>query len=585
MPPDRVPPVRRWLQQRLDDFRLELSRPDAILALSVLGILAGLLAGATIIALRLLVREAQFLLFPDLPPEDYEEIAPHLRLLVPLAGGLLIGILYRFTTESSHRVGVLHILERLAYHQGRLPWRNAVVQFIGGAISIVSGHSVGREGPSAHLGAASSNLPAQALALPNNSLRILAACGAAAGIAASFNTPLAGAAFAMEVLLMEYTIAGFTPIILATVSATTLTRAVFGADLAYTVPPMSLGQLTELPWILASGILIGLLAALFIFLFRFVSTRGQRLPVWLRPVLGGLLVGLCGLLLPEVMGIGDDTVDRILGAKYELVLLLGILVLKIIASAGGIGLGLPGGIIGPILFIGAAAGGLLGLLGVMLGFNEPASLGLYAMIGMGAMMAGTLQAPLAGLIAILELTGNPGFILPGMLAVVAATITSGRVGDRESIFTGLLRSLGLDYRNDPITQSLRRTGVAGVMNRKVTVLPRRVSRDQVDAALAPAPTWILIREADRPEQLLAAIDLVRYRKDNPDQEEYDLLDIPAERRQTGAIDLRATLLEAQQAMHRTGAQALYVVSQSVPGVPRVIGVLTREDIESGYRYG
>lgn len=584
MPANLFKIFQQAIQSRLYEFRLELSRPDAILALSVLGVIAGLLAGVTIIALRLLVREAQLTLFPGQTPEDYEALEPVLRLLVPLGGGLLIGILYRFTSEASHRVGILHVLERLAYHQGRLPWRNALVQFIGGAISLVTGHSVGREGPSAHLGAASSNLPAQALSLPNNSLRILAACGAAAGIAASFNTPLAGAAFAMEVLLMEYTIAGFTPIILATVCATTLTRAMFGSDLAYTVPPLALVHLTELPWILFSGIMLGLLASLFIYLFQFVSTRSKQLPVWLRPLLGGLLVGLCGLVLPEVMGIGDDTVNRILGAKYGLGLLLGILIMKIIASAGGIALRLPGGVIGPSLFIGAAAGGVFGLLGAMLGFNEPASIGLYAMIGMGAMMAGTLQAPMAGLIAILELTGNPGFIMPGMLAVVAATITSGWIDTRESIFMRLLRSLGLDYRHDPISQSLRRTGVAGTMNRKVTVLSRRVSHQLVDTTLAQEPAWILIREQDKPDHLLAAIDLVRYHKQNPAQEEYDLLAIPGERLQTNAIDLGATLLEAQQVMQKTGAQALYVVSQSVPGIPRVIGVLTREDIESGYRY-
>lgn len=573
-----------YLQHRLDAFRLELSRPDAILALSVLGIIAGVLAGVTIVALRLLIQQAQLMLFPDIPPEDYEELAPHMRLLIPLTGGVLVGILFHFTPEKSHRVGVTHILERLAYHQGRLPWRNAVVQFIGGAISIISGHSVGREGPSAHLGTASSNLPAQALGLPNNSLRVLAACGAAAGIAASFNTPLAGAAFAMEVLVMEYTVAGFTPVILATVSATAVTRAVFGHDLAYTVPPLSLGSLTELPWILLSGILIGFLAAGFIFLFQFVSSNGRKLPIWLRPVLAGLLVGLCGLVIPEVMGIGDDTVDKMLGGKYELSLLLAILVMKIIASAGGIGLGLPGGIIGPTLFIGAAAGGLLGLFGVILGINDEASLGLYAMIGMGAMMAGTLQAPLAGLIAILELTGNPGFILPGMLAVIAATIVSGRIGQRESIFMGLMRSLGLDYRNDPVAQSLRRIGVAGVMNRKITVQKRIITGEVVEETLSQQPTWILVRDEDNTELLLAAIDLVRDRKEHPDEHEYDLLTIPGERLQTSPIDLRATLLEAQQVMQKTGAKALYVISQSVPGIPRVHGVITSKDVENGYQF-
>lgn len=576
--------LQQRLQHQLDEFRVQLARPDAILPLSILGVIAGVLAGLTIIALRLLVEWAQTAFYPGVQPEAYEELAPHWRLLAPLLGGIAIGIMFHFTSEASRRVGVLHILERLEYFQGRLPWRNALVQFFSGAISMIAGHSVGREGPSAHLGAASSNVAAQALRLPNNSLRILAASGAAAGIAASFNTPLAGAAFAMEVLLMEYTVAGFAPVILATVSATALTRAVFGSDLAYTVPSLTLGSLSELPYILLAGIVIGLLAAGFNQLFQLVSAHGQKLPVVLRLSLAGLLVGVCGLAVPEVMGNGDDTVDRMLRAEPGMALLFAILLMKIIATCGGIGLGLPGGIIGPTLFIGAAAGALLGTFGAMLGFNEHASVGLYAMIGMGAMMAGSMQAPLAGLIGILELTGNPNFILPGMLGVVAATVASGQIGRRESIFQGLMRSLGLDYRNDPVAQSLRRVGVAGVMNRQVMVLPRQATVEKIDAALATQPRWILVEEDGNPVVLLAAVDLVRMRKENPELESLDLRSFPGERLQTAAVDIGATLHEAKDKMVSTGAQALYVISQTVPGVPRVYGVLTQADVESGYRY-
>ncbi len=525
--------MRSIIQRWFETFRLQLSQPDAILPLSILGLIAGTLAALTVIALRLLVDYVQLQVLPISVVENFEAMSPAWRVGAPVAGGLLIGFLFRVTREETHSVGVLHVLERLAHHQGRLPWRNALVQFVGGAISMISGHSVGREGPSAHLGAASSNLPAQALRLPNNSLRVLAACGAAAGIAASFNTPLAGAAFAMEVLLMEYSVAGFAPVILATVSATTLARAVFGNNLAYDVPSLSPGALSELPYILVCGILIGLLAAGFSALFQWVSVQGEKLPTWLRPMLAGLLIGVCGAMVPEVMGIGDDTVNHILRGELTILLLSVILVVKIIATTGGIGLGLPGGIIGPTLFIGAAAGGLLGAVGAVLGINDASSFGLYAMIGMGAMMAGTLQAPMAGLIAILELTGEPNLILPGMLVVVAATITSGAVGRRESVFHGLLRARGLDYRNDPAAQSLRRIGVASVMNRRVVVLPRRVSPAEVDEALAGQPLWILVRGTEQADTLLAAVDLVRVRADIPDAESYDLIEMPGVRLQYG----------------------------------------------------
>jgi len=576
--------ARLVLQSGLEKTRLELSRAEAILPLSILGLIAGTLAALTIIALRLMVDSLQLGLYPMEVAEQFEALSPLSRLGVGFGGGVLIGLLFRFTRESAHTVGVLHVLERLAQYQGRLPWRNTLVQFLGGAISMVAGHSVGREGPSAHLGAASSNLPAQALGFPNNSLRVLAACGAAAGIAASFNTPLAGAVFAMEVLLMEYTVAGFTPIIMATVSATALTRAVFGHHLAFDVPPMELGSLVELPYILLCGVAIGALAAGFNKLFLWVAGQGRRLPDWLRPMLGGLVVGLCGMAVPQVMGIGNDTVNELLVGGAAVQLLLLILVVKIVATVAGIGLGLPGGVIGPALFIGAAAGTLLGSLGVVLGANDMEAISLYALIGMGAMMAATMMAPMAGLIAVLELTGEPNILLPGMLAIVAATITSGGLSGRESLFHGLLHARGLAYRVDPLTQSLRRIGVASVMNRSLVALPRLATAAEVDEALVKQPTWILVREEAKADTLLKAVALVVVRKERPGEQTYDLLDIPGERLAAEPIDNRATLQEAQERLQKSTAQVLYVVGQTVPGVPRVQGVLTQEEIENSYRY-
>ncbi len=572
--------MSEWLER----FRIQLARADAVLPLSVLGLIAGILAALTVIALRLLVDSAQTTLYPMTQAGDFESLPWHWRLAIALTGGLLVGLLFRLVPGPGQTVGVLHVIERLAYHQGRLPWINAVVQFFGGAISMIAGHSVGREGPSAHLGAASSNLPAQALDLPHNSLRVLTACGAAAGIAASFNTPLAGAVFAMEVLMLEYTVAGFAPVILATVSATAISQLVFGDTYTFSVPELQLGSVAQLPYILVCGILIGLLAAGFNALFQQVVRSSRNLPAWVRPVLAGLLVGLCGLFVPEVMGIGDDTVNAILSGETALRLLLVVLIVKVLATAGGIGLGLPGGIIGPTFFIGAAAGGLLGAVGVQLGFLENGSVGLYAMIGMGAMMAATLQAPMAGLIAILELTGEPNFILPGMLAVVTSTVVSGRLFRRESLFHTLLRDRGLDYRSDPVAQSLRRIGVASAMNRKIVVLPRQVEAEQVDRALQDEPVWVLIKEKDTPEVALAGVDLAHARKQSSAAGQFDLMELPGERRTLVAVDIRATMEEVRQHLHDSGKEMAYVISQNVPGLPRIYGVLSHDEVESSYRY-
>ena len=572
------------LSKLIDAYRMSVARYDAVPQLALLGIVAGVLAGLTIVLFRLLVQWLHGALTLGAESADFQRLAPYYRLLLPLAGGLAIGVLFSFLAARDRRVGILHILERLAYHQGNLPWRNALAQFVGGAVCIACGHSVGREGPSAHLGAASSNLPAQALRLPHNSLRVTAACGAAAGIAATFNTPLAGVAFAMEVLMMEYTVAGFAPVILATVSATMLTRWVFGHQLAFSVPDVALGSLVELPYIMLAGIAIGLLGAAFVLGVKWLSRQSQRTPVWLNFTLAGAVVGLCGLLAPQVMGVGDHTITETLYGLYGIKLLLLILALKLLASVACIGAGIPAGIIGPSLVIGAAAGALFAQLGSWLGITDVDSVALYALTGMGAMMAAILQAPLAGLIAVLELTGHPNVILPGMLAVVAATITTGLFTGRQSVFQALMRQLGLDYRNDPITQSLRRVGVTAVMDRNFATLPHEVDRERAESELARDPHWILVRDPEQAAFLLPAVDLVHALKDAGDKDRFDLREVPAQRLQAAEIDMQASLQEAHEHLHDTGAEALYVARITAPGIKRVYGILTPQRIEQAYRY-
>ncbi len=574
--------MRALLSKQLERYRLSVARPDAVAQLTLLGLLAGLFAGLTIIAFRVL---AEWLQSQALMGQagHFVGVEPGHRLGIAALGGLVLGLLFQWLNADTRRVGILHVLERLEYHQGRMPWRNALAQFIGGALAIISGQSIGREGPSAHLGAASSNLPAQWLQLPHNTLRVTAACGVAAGIAASFNTPLAGVAFAMEVLMLEYTVAGFTPVILATVSATMLSRLAFGDHIAFSVPAINLGSLSELPYIMLVGILIGLLGAAFLALLQWFARLHAPLPVWLRFTLAGTAVGVAGLFVPQIMGIGDQTITDTFNARYGLLFLGAILVLKLLATTFTLGAGIPGGMIGPSLVIGAAGGALLGLFGEAAGISAADSLSLYVLVGMGAMMAAILQAPLAGLIAILELTGSPDVILPGMLAVVSATVTAGLFSRRESAFHTLLRNLGLDYRNDPVTQSLRRVGVTAAMQRAFAVLPRRVERERIDNELEASLHWIVIRETDQPDLLLSAVDLVHAIGRDTEASEFDLLEIPGTRLQTAEIDRLASLQEAHARMRDSGAEALLVKGHAAPALKRVEGVLTAEDIARTYR--
>jgi len=562
-------------------FHMRMAMADKLGHLAAVSVLVGLLAGLIIIAFRLAVEWAQLSFLDD--PENYEGLNWFWRLLLPVSGGLLIGLLFNSVDKKHRAVGIVHTMERLSYHQAKLPTGNAVMQFLGAAIAIIFGHSVGREGPAIHLGAASGSHIGQWLHLPNNSNRTLVACGVAAAIAASFNTPLAGVIFSMEVVLMEYTLAGFIPVILAAVSATALSQFVFGAAPAFSVPALHLGSLGELPYVLVVGLIIGVLAALFIHALQFFSRQVTELPLWLRTSLGGLAVGLCAIIIPEVMSLGYDTVNGAMLGEIGIWLLLAIVAFKLLATTAGLGLGIPGGLIGPTLVIGACAGTAFGLVAAQVSPGSVSNPAFYAMIGMGAMMGATLQAPLAALTALLELTANPNIILPGMLAIVGANLISGQLFGKESVFIMLMRARGLDYHENPIAQSLRRVSIAKAMNQNIATCPMQLPREQVEALLQQQPQWLLLQPDDKSAYILPGADLARHLQSR-DYEIIDFEQLPASRRNVVSIDLRATLQEGLELLRQQRADALYVVDHASPDTNQAIGIVTREDIEEHYLY-
>ncbi len=574
---------RRFLRSRGDRLIERLAATEALPQLAVLGMISGLLAGGVIVLFRLTVDLGQSAYLPGGQTEDFESLAPWLRLVAATAGGLLVGLLFQALAAPDRRVGVIHVMERLTYHQGHLPLRNLWAQFAGAAISLTSGHSVGREGPSIHMGAASGSQLGQWLGLPNNSIRVLVACGTAAAIAASFNTPIAGVIFAMEVVMMEYTIAGFTPVILAAVSGAVLTRAVFGADTAFSVPPLDMHSLWDLPWLALMGLVLGTVSALFIRLLRASAGVLATSPLWLRTTLAGAVTGLMAMAVPQIMGVGYDTVNGMLLGQVGLGLLLAISAFKLLATTLGLGLGLPGGLIGPTLVIGAAVGGALGVVGGMLNPELASSPGFYAMVGMGAMMSATLQAPLAALMALLELTANPNIILPAMLVVVIANLVAREVFRQESVYLALMRARGLDYRNDPVAQSLRRIGVAAVMDRSFAECPAVLERSAAVDLLSGNPRWLLVRKEGDALTLLPAADLA-HALGNSNAQTFDLMEIPAKRRDLASIHLQATLQEALEKMASSKAEVLYVQRPTAPLMERVCGVLPREAVEENYRF-
>jgi H+/Cl- antiporter ClcA len=577
-----LPHLFQTLVNWFDRLRFQLSRTDALLVLSGLGLLTGFLAGGVIVLFRLLVEGIQADMLPGQLPENYEALPALLRFLLPALGGLVLGLVFLRFARGEYVLGIARVIERLVYHQGQLGLRSFLLQFFGAAVAIISGHSVGREGPHVFLGAASGSLLGQKLSLPNHSIRTLLGCGTAAGISASFDTPLAGVIFALEVVMMEYTLASFIPIMLAAVSANSLSLLLLEEDRLFNLEILHLGSLHELMFILLLGVAAGLAATAYVQLIELFSDKSQRIPFWLRTTLAGILVGLCALWVPQVMGIGYDTVNQILLGELAVGLLAVLLLAKLFATAVSIGFGIPGGTIGPALFIGATVGGMIAPLPGMLFEGQVSNPGVYVLIGMGAVMGAALQGPLAALTAVIELTRNPEIIMPAMLAIVIASLISGEVFGKPSMFHSLLQATGLNYHTNPVMQSLRRTGAARFMNRKFVQTVSTITRDEARQILGQAPDWIVIRDDEDHLELMPAVELARHLQEQ-EIARIDLLTIPAVRFELAPLRMQASLQDALETLNESHAEALYIEWYDSQHYWRIQGILTRDQIESAYR--
>lgn len=563
----------------LEHFRQRLSHFDALPQLVILGIVAGLCTGLVILLFRLAIELPQHWLLPSGISEDFESLAPWQRFCFPVAGSLILVTLLLAIPRTSRMVGIPHLLERLNYHQGRLSAANLITQFVGATVALGSGHSVGREGPAVYLGGSCGSLIAQWLNLPNNTLRILIGCGSAAAIAAVFNTPLAGVVFAMEVILLEYSILGFIPIIVSAVVADVLVQLVIGRAAELRLPAMSADILPEIPLVLILGLAIGLVAAAFIYTLQ-QTLRLRGMSITLRLIIAGLLAGMVSMAAPGVMGTGYDSIERLFDSAISLELLLLLLVCKTLLTPFVIGLGIPGGIIGPSLVIGGLSGALLAGFARHLGFDMPIE--LFATVGMGAMMGAILNAPLAALIALLELTDNSSIILPGMIAIVVSNLTLRSLFKRPSAFQATLEAQGLDIRQAPVAQALSRAAVGSLLERDIAHTPAVIGRTEAEQLIQTAPRWLLIEEGEE-HALLPLGDLVRWFEKlsvADDDRGIELMHIPAGRQEAVPIYSRATLHEAWESMAAHGVTALLVISNQ--GSP--LGVIRRSKIEEYYNH-
>ncbi|MBO9471373.1 chloride channel protein [Endozoicomonas sp. G2_2] len=579
---------REAWQTRMDTVRQQLADVEntpGLGLLCLLGAATGGLCGLVILALHTAIHTLQEPLFEifGVASGTFTDSSIAFRVAVPVLGALLLGLLVEWVIKSSE-YGIVHIIERLVYYQGVLPMKAALAEFTMSALALATGQSVGREGVAAHTGATTGSWLGRQLGLPNNSVRTLVGCGAAAGIAASFNTPLAAVIFAMEVVMMEYTIAGFAPIILAAVTGSLVTFT-FTDVHPRLMADYSGFSPVELPYLALVGALLGIAGASFTRLCGALVPLLGKVRISLRIALAGLVTGLLAVQFPQIMGLGFETVNASLAGEYAIAIALGVGLAKLLATSFATAAAIPGGVILPTFVVGSALGSALGSIGALILPGHASDAGLYALLGIGAMMGAVLQAPLSALVVILELSGQTGLVLPGMLVVIAALVVSRRISVSESLFRLLLRRRGLDYRNDPISQYLRRASVLSAMNRRFRIVERRIGRAALDEVLENNIDWLLIRSREHRASLMRPSDVARFvsQEENADIEEIDLHNIPGKRIDAYPIHVRASLQEAFDMVNRNETEAL-IVERNVTGSRAITyGVLTREAIDGTYR--
>ncbi len=560
-------------------FSRFFANDSALLPYSLLGLVIGLLSALAVIGFEWQITTLTSLWSDGDSAQDFESLPHWAHMALPVGSALALGCLYAALAPANRETGIVHVLSRMESHYGVLPLRNAALQFVAGGIALGSGQSGGREGPGVHLGAAAGSGLAQWLRLPNSSQRIVIACGTAGGIAAAFNMPIAGVVFAMEVIVAEYTVVGFTPVIVAAVSATTASHIFGGGLIEFDVPRVALASMGDLPLILLLGLLSGTLAAAFMRLLK-LSLKLSSLGVIWRFLAAGALTGCIGVALPEVLGLGYDSLNAALLGELAPTLLAALLIAKLVTAAVSVGMGMPIGIIGPSLIIGGCAGSLLGSAATAVfpdaGF-EPL---LYAVIGMGAVMAAMLNAPLAALLAVIELTGNAAVVFPAMLGIISAHLTIATGWRSRSVHQTILQHLQRIIPEDPISQMLHRTNVASAMDRSFCVMSNEVIQD--DTVSEDLPNWCLLKREEEYLFLARGSDLFALTREMEPGARLDLLEQDLRRWTFTRVSPRASLREAIDSLRRESVEAVLVTDPREPGDAGIRGVLTRDIIDQYY---
>ncbi len=445
--------------------------------LLILAALIGILAGAASTVFRWMI-DFFSLIFSDkgLLLGLSAGMVMVLMPFMPMLGGLVIGLARHFFPEAVAENGVDRVMEAVVLKKGIIRKRVLSVCALTSSITIGSGGSAGRVGPTVQICSVIGSVFGQMMKLSSERIRIMVGCGAAAGIAATFNAPLAGMIFVMEIILGEFTIHSLSPIIIASVMGTVTGHALEGDEMTFKIPMHEVVNPSEIFFYLLLGILCGVTA----YLFTQTYYRSQKffdeqvnLSVILKPAIGGLIVGLLALLTPQIRGNGFQEMEQVLHGNLFWGMTLALVFTKIIATAVTLGSGGVGGTFAPSLFIGAMVGATFGTAVHGILPEWTASSETYALVGMAALASAVMQAPLTSILILFEMTQDYTIVLPSMVCCIVATYTMRRF-TKNSIYVQSLLNRGINIQRGKAITLLSTMFVRDVMTDEVVTIPEEM---------------------------------------------------------------------------------------------------------------
>ena len=459
---------------------------NELTGLLILAFIIGIIGGYAAVAFRIILNTSQELFWGTTDSLhflsiEFSQIRWYVKILIPALGGLIVGPIIYFLVREARGSGIPEVMEAIATKGGWIRARVIPLKALLSAISIGSGGSAGREGPIVHIGSSTGSIVGQYLNLNEEKRKILIGCGASAGIAGTFNAPIGGMLFSLEVLLGEFRISRFSPLIVSSVMSTVIAQVYLGTNPAFMIPEYTLVS----PWEIIPYIFLGLIGAFVgmafsksLYLTEDLFNK-LNIPVYLKPAIGGLLMGILALQLPNLYGVGYSSIEQTLTGQMGLWMLLLLAAGKIVATNLTLGSGGSGGVFAPSLFIGATTGGTFGIIVHSL---FPASTGLpgsYALVGMGAVVAGAAHAPLTAILILFEMTRDYHIILPLMLSCIISAVISMQIKPH-NIYTTKLMQRGIDIRRETEAPILRSIKVREVMSTDIISLNEGASVEEIN---------------------------------------------------------------------------------------------------------